>query len=52
MILAPIEATTTIGYADRADRRLSLRRALRLCVSRAGKEIRRFAIGMAEGFPG
>ncbi|MBM3869036.1 MAG: glycosyltransferase family 25 protein [Verrucomicrobia bacterium] len=50
VVLAPVAATTTIGYADRGDRRLPLRRALRLFVSRAGKEIRRFANGLAEGF--
>ena len=50
VILAPVAATTTIGYADRDDRRLPLRRAVRLFLSRAGKEIRRFANGLAEGF--
>ena len=48
--LAPVAATTTIGYDDRSRRRLSLRRAVRLFLSRTGKEIRRFANGLAEGF--
>lgn len=50
VILAPVSATTSIGYADRDDRRLPLRRAVRLFLSRAGKEIRRFANGLVEGF--
>lgn len=50
IILAPVAATTTIGYADRGDRSLSFRRAIRLFLSRADKEIRRFANGVAEGF--
>jgi glycosyl transferase family 25 len=50
IVLAPVAATTTIGYADRGDRSLPFRRAVRLFLSRAGKEIRRFANGLAEGF--
>lgn len=50
VVLAPVAATTTIGYADRADRSLPLRRGARLFLSRAGKEIRRFTNGLAEGF--
>lgn len=50
VILAPVSATTSIGYADRDDRTLPVRRALRLFLSRAGKEIRRFGNGLAEGF--
>jgi glycosyl transferase family 25 len=50
VVLAPVAATTTIGYDDRSRRLLSLRRAVRLFLSRTGKEIRRFANGLAEGF--
>jgi len=50
VVLAPIAATTTIGYDDRSRRLLSLRRAVRLFLSRTDKEIRRFANGLAEGF--
>ncbi len=50
VVLAPVAATTTIGYEDRSRRLLSLRRAVRLFLSRTGKEIRRFANGLAEGF--
>jgi glycosyl transferase family 25 len=50
IVLAPVAATTTIGYADRSDRSLPLGRAMRLYVSRAGKEMRRFGNGLAEGF--
>lgn len=50
VILAPVAATTTIGYADRGDRRPPFGRLARLFLSRAGKEIRRFANGLAEGF--
>jgi hypothetical protein len=50
IILAPVAATTTIGYADRGDRSLPFTRAVRLFLSRAGKEIRRFTNGLAEGF--
>ena len=50
IILAPVAATTTIGYADRGDRGLPFRRAVRLFLCRAGKEIRRFTHGLAEGF--
>ena len=45
-----MSATTSIGYADRGDRSLPFRRAVRLFLSRAGKEIRRFANSLAEGF--
>jgi len=48
--LAPVAATTTIGYADRSTRRLPFGRAARLFLSRAGKELRRFGSGLAEGF--
>lgn len=50
VVLAPVSATTTIGYSDRSDRRLPFGRAARLFLSRAGKEMRRFANGLAEGF--
>jgi glycosyl transferase family 25 len=50
VVLAPVAATTTIGYADRSDHRLPLGRAVRLFLSRAGKELRRFGHGLAEGF--
>jgi glycosyl transferase family 25 len=50
VVLAPVAATTTIGYADRSDRSLPFGRAVRLFLSRAGKELRRFANGLAEGF--
>ena len=48
IVLAPVAVETTIGYADRRAR-LSPRRAIRLLLSRAYKEIRRFANGLAEG---
>jgi glycosyl transferase family 25 len=50
VVLAPVAATTTIGYADRSDRSLPFGRAVRLFLSRAGKELCRFANGLAEGF--
>lgn len=50
IVLAPVAATTTIGYSDRGDRSLPFRRAARLFLSRASKEIRRFSNGLAEGF--
>jgi glycosyl transferase family 25 len=50
VVLAPVAATTTIGYDDRSRRRLSSGRAVRLFLSRSGKEVRRFANGLAEGF--
>lgn len=50
VVLAPVAATTTIGYEDRGARRLPFRRSVRLFLSRAGKEIRRFVNGLAEGF--
>lgn len=50
VVLAPVAATTTIGYDGRHAARLPWRRALRLFLSRAGKEIHRFANGVAEGF--
>jgi glycosyl transferase family 25 len=50
IILAPVAATTTIGYDDRSGRRLSSGRAVRLFMSRSSKEVRRFANGLAEGF--
>ena len=49
IILAPVAATTTIGYADRHDRRLPLRRAVNLFFSRAFKEISRFINALTEG---
>ncbi len=49
VILAPVAATTTIGY-DGRPRRLPLARAIRLFISRAGKEVRRFMNGLSEGF--
>jgi hypothetical protein len=48
IVLAPVAVETTIGYADRRAR-LSPRRAIRLLLSRADKEFRRFANGLAEG---
>jgi GR25 family glycosyltransferase involved in LPS biosynthesis len=48
--LAPISATSSIGYADRGDRSLPLRRAMRLFLYRTAKEVRRFSHGVAEGF--
>jgi glycosyl transferase family 25 len=48
VVLAPIAEMTTIGYADRADRSLPLRRALRLFLYRIGKEIRRLSHGLRE----
>ena len=48
IVLAPVAVETTIGYADRRAR-LSLRRAIRLLLSRVDKEVRRFANGIAEG---
>jgi glycosyl transferase family 25 len=50
VVLAPIAATSTIGYADRNDRRLPLGRAVGLYCSRAGKEIRRFGHGLREAY--
>jgi glycosyl transferase family 25 len=52
IVLAPVSGTTTIGYADRSDRRLSLGRSVRLFLSRAGKELRRFGYGLSEVFRG
>jgi glycosyl transferase family 25 len=48
--LAPISATSSIGYADRGDRSLPLRRAMRLFLYRTAKEVRRFSHGLSEGF--
>ena len=48
--LAPISATSSIGYSDRGDRSLPFRRALRLFLYRAAKEVRRFGHGVAEAF--
>ena len=48
--LAPVAAPTTIGYDDRGDRSLPFGRAISLFHSRAVKEVRRFANGLAEGF--
>ncbi len=42
VVLAPVAATTTIGYDDRDARRMPLGRAIRLFRARAGKEIARF----------
>jgi glycosyl transferase family 25 len=50
VVLAPVAATTTIGYADRGARRTPLGRSVRLFLSRASKEIRRFTNGLAECF--
>jgi len=50
VVLAPVAATTTIGYDGRHAVRTPWRRSLRLFFSRAGKEILRFAHGVAEGF--
>jgi glycosyl transferase family 25 len=52
VVLAPVAATTTIGYDGRHATRLPWKRSLRLFLSRAGKEIRRFACGVAESFRG
>lgn len=48
--LAPISATSSIGYADRGDRSLPFGRAVRLFLYRAAKEVRRFSHGVAEAF--
>jgi glycosyl transferase, family 25 len=50
IILAPVAEITTMAYGPRGDRSLPFRRAVRLFLSRAGKEVRRFANGLAEGF--
>ena len=50
VVLAPVAATTTIGYDGRHTVRTPWRRSLRLFFSRAGKEILRFTHGVAEGF--
>lgn len=50
VVLAPVAATTTIGYADRGDRSLPWWRALHLFRSRASKETRRFLNGLAESY--
>ncbi len=50
IVLAPVSGTSTIEPSDRAARRLTFGRAARLFLSRAGKEMRRFANGLAEGF--
>lgn len=50
VVLAPVAATTTIGYDGRHAVRTPWRRSLRLFFSRAGKEILRFAHGVAESF--
>ena len=52
VVLAPVAATTTIGYDGRHATRLPWKRSLRLFLSRAGKEIRRFASGLSESFRG
>jgi glycosyl transferase family 25 len=48
VVLAPVAATTTIGYDDRSGRRLPWGRAFRLFRSRAGKEVSRFLWALAE----
>lgn len=50
VVLAPVAATTTIGYTDRGDRTLPVGRAVRLFLSRAEKEARRLGNGLAHGF--
>jgi len=50
VVLAPVAATTTIGYEGRHAVRTPWRRAVRLFFSRASKEILRFANGVTEGF--
>lgn len=48
VVLAPVAATTTIGYDDRGARRLTFGRATRLFRARAGKEIARFLWGLGQ----
>jgi len=48
VVLAPVAATTTIGYDDRGARRLTFGRATRLFSARAGKEIARFLWGLGQ----
>lgn len=50
VVLAPVSATTTIGYEGRHAVRMPWRRSLRLFLSRADKELRRFGNAVAEGF--
>jgi glycosyl transferase family 25 len=50
VVLAPVSATTTIGYEGRHAVRTPWRRSVRLFFSRASKEILRFANGITEGF--
>jgi glycosyl transferase family 25 len=50
VILAPVAATTTIGYDGRHAVRMPWRRSFKLFLSRASKEILRFANGVTEGF--
>jgi glycosyl transferase, family 25 len=48
IILAPVSATTTIGYDDRSNRNLPFHRAYKLFLSRAEKEARRFIKAISE----
>jgi glycosyl transferase family 25 len=50
VVLAPVAATTTIGYDGRHAARTPWRRSFKLFLSRASKEILRFANGITEGF--
>jgi glycosyl transferase family 25 len=50
VVLAPVAATTTIGYDGRHAVRMPWRRSFKLFLSRASKELRRFANGITEGF--
>jgi glycosyl transferase family 25 len=49
VVLAPVAATTTIGYEGRHAVRTPWRRSVRLFFTRASKEILRFASGVTEG---
>jgi glycosyl transferase family 25 len=50
VVLAPVAATTTIGYDGRHAVRMPWRRSFKLFLSRASKELSRFANGITEGF--
>ena len=49
IILAPVAEITTMAYGPRGDRSLPFRRAVRLFLSRAGKEISRLVNSLSEG---
>ena len=50
VVLATVAATTTIGYDGRHAVRMPWRRSFKLFLSRASKELHRFANGITEGF--